>query len=484
MGRRGLLLVLSLVALGVLASWPRRLLAQPPRDEPKPLPTESTPVVNASAGAPAPASPPRQPAELAPTDERVDEAPAAPRQDEAVQHPGERLSIAVLTFGPGDHPFFKFGHNAIWVHDGARMTDRVYNYGTFAFSSRSIFVRFWLGRFRYRLSRAGLNSTLRSYQRHNRSVAIQQLDLTPDERWRLNQFLLWNHRKENRYYQYHYYRDNCSTRVRDAIDSVIGGRIRAATRGPGGMTYRDHTLRLTADLPPLLIALHVVMGDGIDQPISEWEEMFLPERLRQLLRQVTVIRDGKETPLVASERQIFEADRPPAPGEPPQWLVYFLAAGVSCGGLLALAGRAGRRRRVARVLAGTGLLFVGLLFGTLGTGFCLLWALTNHEVAYANENILHLAPWLMALVVLAVGVARGRQPAIRRAFVLTAAATATSTLGLALKILPWFDQHNGEVIAFALPVVAGAALATWWLHDESRSPLDTAVKSPAPSGPS
>src|SRR5947208_860125 len=36
-------------------------------------------------------------------------APAARAQ------PGGQLHSYVLTFGPGDHPFFKFGHNAIWI---------------------------------------------------------------------------------------------------------------------------------------------------------------------------------------------------------------------------------------------------------------------------------------------------------------------------------------------------------------------------------
>ena len=38
--------------------------------------------------------------------------------------PGDELTVSVLTFGPGDHPFFKFGHNAIWVHDEALKRDR------------------------------------------------------------------------------------------------------------------------------------------------------------------------------------------------------------------------------------------------------------------------------------------------------------------------------------------------------------------------
>src|SRR5690349_9757765 len=47
----------------------------------------------------------------------------------------DALDVHVLTFGPGDHPFLKFGHDALWIHDRAAGTDRVYNFGTFRFDS-------------------------------------------------------------------------------------------------------------------------------------------------------------------------------------------------------------------------------------------------------------------------------------------------------------------------------------------------------------
>jgi hypothetical protein len=43
-------------------------------------------------------------------------AVAAPGRAE----PGDDLTVSVLTFGPGDHPFFKFGHNAILVQQQSR----------------------------------------------------------------------------------------------------------------------------------------------------------------------------------------------------------------------------------------------------------------------------------------------------------------------------------------------------------------------------
>ena len=46
------------------------------------------------------------------------------------QQPPARVSV--LTMGPGDHPFTRFGHNAILLQwaDGR---DAVYNFGTFEF---------------------------------------------------------------------------------------------------------------------------------------------------------------------------------------------------------------------------------------------------------------------------------------------------------------------------------------------------------------
>ncbi|MBW2524640.1 MAG: DUF4105 domain-containing protein [Deltaproteobacteria bacterium] len=468
MGRHRVALALVILVLGAILSASSVTRAQP--EASTSASGASVPgaakLPSGAAGSPARRSPPDGPEDGTPDEEPEPEP----------EHPGERLEVGVLTFGPGDHPFFKFGHNAIYVRDSRTKRDRVYNYGTFAFGRKSIFVRFWLGRFHYRLSRSSLRATLRGYQRRNRSVAMQKLNLTPAERWQLFQFLQWNHRKENRSYQYHYYLDNCSTRVRDVIDQVVDGRIHEASRGPGTMTYRDHTLRLTADLPPELIALHVVMGARIDQPLTEWDEMFLPERLQHQLRKVTVVREGQVVPLVAEEHQVFTARRPPALAAPPRWHGYFLAAGCLGGALLAVAGRRGRERRWARVAAALGLALVGLLFGLLGLGFCLLWAISNHDVAYANENILHMAPWLVALVGLSIGVARGRPRSIRRAFLLSATAAASSVVGMAAKILPWFDQRNGEIIAFTLPVVMGATLATWWLSDSSSPSRDV----PAP----
>lgn len=385
--------------------------------------------------------------------------------DAEASNVGEPLTIYLITMGPGSHPFFKFGHNALWVHDQPGNHDRVYNYGAFEFDSITLVPRFFMGRFQYELVRGSLKKALKVYRDENRWLVAQRLNLTPVQRGRLYTFLEWNNQEPNRAYRYHYYRDNCSTRLRDALDRVLDGRL-AAVLGPrpGELSYREHTLRLTADLLTEYVVLDLITGDFVDRPITAWEEAFIPMRFAELAREVTVVGpDGGQAPLVLDEQRLLDSTRPPARARAPAWVPRFAGVGVLTGGALAGLGWLGRRRRVARITGGVALGLLGFVVGLAGTLLVLVWLLTDHDAMWRNENILQCAPWLIALPYFAVGVARGRAAALRRAFYLWASGAALSALGLALKLLPWFDQHNGQLIAWCLPTLAGGAAACWLL---------------------
>jgi Domain of unknown function (DUF4105) len=373
--------------------------------------------------------------------------------------PGSELSVSLLTMGPGDHPFTKFGHDALLVRNLLTGTARVYNYGTFAFDSPWLIVDFLQGRFRYWLSVAPLERVLRQYAADNRSVAAQELRLTPSERRSVAEFLEWNARDQNKYYKYDYYRDNCATRVRDVIDRAIGGRLHDATRGPARMSFRAHTLRLTADDRALALGLDVAMGDLIDKPITAWDEMFLPASVEQSVRLVKVPSLAGVEPLVSAEHELFEAHRAPTRQTPPSWSLPMLGAGLGIGSVFAALGAlAARGHRAARVALGAWLGILGLKLGILGCLITGLWAFTDHQVTYRNENVLQCVPWALALVWLGIGVARGnpRRIAMARAVAITAA--IASTLGLVMKVFATFDQSNVEIIALVLPVWVGAVM--------------------------
>ena len=172
------------------------------------------------------------------------------------------LTVEILTFGPGQHPFTRFGHNAIRIIDRSPGvgTDVVYNFGTFTFDSPRLIVDFLQGRLRYWLSRSSMAGTQALYRRENRDIEAQELDLSAAQKRALQSRLEVNARPENRDYRYDYFADNCSTRVRDALDAVLDGRLRAGAVGPGTMTLRAHALRMAADDLPLYTALLIVLG--------------------------------------------------------------------------------------------------------------------------------------------------------------------------------------------------------------------------------
>jgi hypothetical protein len=368
--------------------------------------------------------------------------------------PGDELTVYALTFGPGEHPFLKFGHNAILVQP-SEGPGWVFNFGTFDFADPDLIPKFLRGRFKYWLSVGGAEPTMEAYAAENRTILSQELDLTPAQKWALWQALRENARPENRAYLYDYFFDNCSTRVRDAIDRVIDGRIRLAGQAPATRTLRAHALRSVADYLPEYVGLYLGLSRATDQPIDRWAETFLPERLSALLRSVRIPDGTGEKNLVKSEKIVYQSTRPAKPAQPPNWAIYFLAIGGLLGGSFALLGRIARRRTSARVLLGGATAMLGGVWGLLGLILVCMWAFTNHKVAYANANILQFAPWAVVFLGYGVGVMMGRPGAMRAARRLALSVVVFSALGIVCKALPGLNQDNWPFILLSLPIWLG-----------------------------
>ena len=373
--------------------------------------------------------------------------------------PGDELRVYLMTLGPGDAVWERFGHNAIVVEDNSRGTSIAYNWGMFDFNQPGFVPRLMQGRMLYWMAGYDTQLFANAYVQQNRSIWMQELNLTAQQKRALRDFVEWNALEANKFYRYDYYRDNCSTRVRDAIDRAVGGQLAAALKArPTPETFRSHTQRLTYDDPLTYTGLQLAMGHPIDQPLTVWDEAFIPMELQEAVRQVRV-RDaaGREVPLVARESTIFQADRAPRPAQAPNLIVWYLLVGLALAGLLLWLGRGtpSRRRRIAlAVLIGAWALVTGF-FGTLIT---LLWAFTDHAVTYYNENLLQANPLLLALAVLApLALLQGRaqKTASRLALVIA----GLSVLGFLLQVLPTLDQVNGEIIALFMPVHVATAVA-------------------------
>jgi hypothetical protein len=213
---------------------------------------------------------------------------------------------------------------------------------------------------------------------------LQRLDLEPAVAEALAEALEENALPENKYYLYDHFRDNCATRVRDAIDRTTGGAMRRALDRPAELSYRDHALRLVADDWLLFFGLDLGLGPRVDAPITEWDEGFLPERLARSLKSVRVRGPKGDAPLVLEETVVFEANRDPVLEVPPVRAPWLAALGLAIGGAFALLVR--RPSRATRIAAGTLLTTLGLVSGLLGALLLFFWFFTNNEVAHKNAN--------------------------------------------------------------------------------------------------
>lgn len=375
---------------------------------------------------------------------------------------GDHLQVFLLTMGAGADIYERFGHNAIWVRDTVAHTDLIYNYGAFEFprafgEKLAFFGRFAMGRPRYWLGvDSSLQHTVDEYRYFNRDLTAQELDLTPAQRTDLAARLATNARPENKVYTYDYFRDNCSTRVRDMLDVVLGGALRRATRDrPGSGSLRFHTLRSITNDKLLFVGIDASFGPRVDRRIDQWEEMFLPEKVAQRVRELHIrTLDGQDLPLVKVEFPVLTIGRYRVETAPPNWLAGFALAGVAIGALLLLATMNGVAGRAGRVLVSIWLLLTGL------GGLLLLffWLFTDQVATYANHNLLFLSP--LALGVLPSVWYRGAIPARPwRARVIGLLALSV-VLGVGLTIVPIVTrQDNLEIALLAVP----PTLAALWV---------------------
>lgn len=389
-------------------------------------------------------------------------AGAAPRAPAPAQppEPGSDLTVYLLTFGWGDVVWERFGHNAIWIKDRARGTDMTYNWGMFDFNQPRFIWRFVTGDTRYWMEPIALEPMLRYYREQNRSILAQELNLSPAQRLKLQQFVERNALPENKYYRYDYYRDNCSTRLRDALDHALGGQLQTATvsRMTSG-TYRWHTQRLMTGDIPLYTGITLALGQPADKPLSMWQEMFLPVRMANDFRSVMVTDIAEnQIPLVKSEMVMFTAGRAPEPASAPNYLPLFVAVGILYAGLLVVLVRSAEGGHRFALFGATALATLwSLIAGLAGVALLFAWLFTKHYFMGRNENLLHLDPLSLALVVL-IPLSIYRLRGTWRALKLAGYIGAICLLGFVAQGIPAFDQKNGEIIALALPI----NLAVWW----------------------
>lgn len=146
------------------------------------------------------------------------------------------------------------------------------------------YEKFLRGRLTYFLSVTSFEDFLPEYKENHQRVREQVLNLQPQEVQRLWERLRENLKEEKRYYQYDFFYDNCTTRIREDIKWIYGARWRT----DGWKFNERHSFR--QEITPYFIynawtgfGIDICIGLPADRRPSRDERMFLPANLYDAL---------------------------------------------------------------------------------------------------------------------------------------------------------------------------------------------------------
>jgi len=356
--------------------------------------------------------------------------------------------IGVMTMQPGEVFFERFGHDAIVVMDPQTGEATSYNFGFFDMDEPGFVGRFAHGDMQYYLVALPLQQDLSYYREVGRGVKLQWLDLPPEQAQSLAAALAERAKPENARYRYDYFTSNCSTQVRDALDTAMGGALKSQMVGRSrGNTFRSEAVRLASPALWMWLGFDIGLGPYADVPMSRWEEAYVPMRLADSLDEA---KNSAGRPLVQSEQVLVPHRIAPEPPERPRRWWPWLLAGLSVAAAILLA--APRRPRLVAALA----LPLWLVCGVLGALLVFLWGFTEHHAAWANRNLLLFNPLCLLLIPGALTLLRKRMPAAWFRWLLSIVAVCAASAWMVL----WLStnpQVNHAWVALLLPVHAALA---------------------------
>lgn len=346
-----------------------------------------------------------------------------------------RLRISLLTCTPGDELYSLFGHSAMRVIDSNAVTDHVYNYGTFNFDDKNFYIKFIRGKLLYYVSIEEFQDFKWLYQQTNRGMTEQVLNLSGEEKRALKRFLADNLKEENKYYQYDFFFDNCTTRLRDLIVKYKQPTPVLPAVRPAGMRFRQaiHEYLDRGHQPWSKLGIDILLGAKTDRVMSASDQQFLPDNL---MMAADSNRNGR---LVLSSQNLYALE-PQSSGK--NWfspfvffsslLLFFILLHFTLG------------KKYPMLMAG----FDGMLFfltGLLGIILLFMWFATDHSMTKNNYNLL----WALPTHLIGSFFITSKQSRVKKYFLFTSAA------GI-LVLLAWYflpQQLNTALVPFVLLLI-------------------------------
>lgn len=297
--------------------------------------------------------------------------------------------ISLITCHAGSVMYELCGHTAIRIQLAGE--DIAVNYGLFEFQTENFALKFLKGETDYRVGAYPFNIFMQHYLSENRRVVEQQLNLTPQQAWKMYYLLEENLRPENCVYRYNYVKNNCATKPIDIIEQAVGSEItfnEPLIDGASTWSYRDEMRHFHQNYPWYQLGIDMALGSGIDYQLATREKMFAPMALESMMRGATVTDSiGNKINIIAKETIINPGT--PAQLPPTQFVlspnfIFLLLLGVA----MFISGYDIKRKQITRwfdsVIYG--------LYGLVSLLLCFLIFVSVNEATSPNYLILLLNP--------------------------------------------------------------------------------------------
>lgn len=305
------------------------------------------------------------------------------------QQLSETAQVALITVGPGNELYSSFGHSALVIEDTARGISEMYNYGTFDFTTENFYIKFLRGQLPYQISKNKPEQAYNYWTYENRLVTKQVLNLSKIQKQKVYDFLENNYLPENRTYQYKFFYDNCSTRIRDVIANAAKDSLIFDTSLNDDKSFREWIDQYAGYKKWADFGMDIAIGFPSDSLTGYWGAMFIPDNMMFAFDKAKIKHQGIEKPLVTQKYDInkFYIHQPEKKSET---VTPLLISALIL--LLSIATSFFIKNKKLR--KGFDYIFYGLL-GLSGIILFLLWFFTDHGVTQWNFNIL----WAFPLIV-------------------------------------------------------------------------------------
>jgi hypothetical protein len=292
----------------------------------------------------------------------------------------QNAEISIITAGPGKVLYEGFGHSTIRIKDND--FDLAYNYGIFDFKAPNFYLNFTKGKMLYRLESYPFHYFVRSYQRDNRWIKEQVLNLNQQEKQAYYEYLENNAKPDNATYLYDPFFNNCATILREITEKVLKDKVTFNTNHIlNNKSFRE----LMNDEIPWntwgSFGINLALGSKLDKVASTKEYMYLPDFVYSGFKNSSVSRNGKIENLVKTDRFIlnFKEIKIAASLYNPLFLFsLILLIGIY------ITYRDIKRKKRTKWLDFTLLFSTGLI----GLLIVFLWFFTDHSTTPINFNFL------------------------------------------------------------------------------------------------